>query len=420
MPDILNDSTADIGTLWITDPGHRAALLHEARRQFDFFAASLDPAGGFDTLDFDGNALPGQMRELHTVTRMVHSYALAQMLGHPGAEQIVDHGLRYLASHHRDDAHGGFLWGLEGDSPADPRKLAYGHVFVLLAASSALQAGHAQAEALLDEVWEVLETRYWEEEHGLFADEWNRDWTPFSTYRGMNANMHAVEALLTAFEATGRQVFLQRAGRILDFFVGRIAPQEGWRLPEHYDENWQIDRAYSGNPMFRPAGSTPGHSLELGRLLLQYWDLSGRPEGSAPQDARRLIEQALQDAWDSEKGGFAYTLGNDGAVAIADRYWWPVSEAIGAMAALVKLDQRLEDEAWYRRLWAFAHAHLIDHARGGWYPELGADNAPVSKQFLGKPDIYHSVQAALFPLAAGLSRNAADLKRLDPETAALR
>ncbi|WP_417839457.1 AGE family epimerase/isomerase [Tritonibacter scottomollicae] len=420
MPDILTDSTAETGTLWITDPGHRAALLYEARRQFDFFAASVDPKGGFDTLDFDGKPLPGQLREIHTVTRMVHSYALAQMAGIEDAEQIVDHGLSYLLSHHRDPVHGGFVWGVQGDAPADDRKLAYGHAFVLLAAASAIQAGHAHAEALLDEVWQVLDEQYWEEDHGLFADEWNRDWTPFSTYRGMNANMHSIEALLTAYEATGRAVFLERAGRILDFFVNRIAPAEGWRLPEHYDANWQVDRAYSGNPMFRPAGSTPGHSFELGRLLLQYWDLRGRPEGDAPQNARRLIEQALTDSWNTERGGFAYTLGDGGTVAIADRYWWPVTEAIGGMAALVKLDARPEDEAWYRRLWGFAHAHLIDHDCGGWFPELDANNKTVSKQFMGKPDIYHSVQAALFPLAAGLSRNAADLKRLDPQTAALR
>lgn len=415
MPDITTSSPAAADVLWITDPGHRAALLREARRQFEFFAASVDPDGGFETLDYSGKPLAGQARELHTVTRMVHSYALAEMAGLQGAGRIVDHGLQYLASHHRDGEHGGYRWSVGGDD----RKLAYGHTFVLLAAASAMQAGHPEAEALLDEAWQLMDEKFWEEEHGLFADEWNRDWTPFSHYRGMNANMHSVESLLTAYEATGRAVFLERAGRILDFFVTRIAPQEGWRLPEHYDAEWQIDRGYSGNPMFRPAGSTPGHSFELGRLLLQYWDLRGRPGTSAPQDARRLIEQALEDAWNEELGGFAYTLGAGGKVDIADRYWWPVTEAIGAMAALLKLEGRAHDEVWYRRLWEFADAHLIDHARGGWFPELDAGNKPVSKQFPGKPDIYHSVQAALFPLAAGLSRHADDLKRLDPETAEL-
>ena len=158
--------------------------------------------------------------------------------------------------------------------------------------------------------------------------------------------------------------------------------------------------------MFRPAGTTPGHSLEMGRLLLQHWDLSGRPETDAPARARRLIEQALQDAWRPD-GGLAYTLHQGGAIAIPDRYWWPVTEGIGALAALIKLGTEGgsgDDETWYRRLWAFADARLVDHERGGWFPELDDTGTPTGRQFQGKPDIYHALQADLFPLTPGLSR----------------
>ena len=397
---------------WLDDPEHRAWLMAEADRQFTFFRASLRSGPGFYTLDHSGQPLPGDTQELHTTTRLVHSYALGHLAGVPGADQIVDHGMAYLSSHHRDRDHGGYLWALNGNQVADGRKLAYGHVFVLLAGASARKAGHPEADRLIEDVRAVLDQHFWEEGPGLFCDEWNRDWTPFSTYRGMNANMHGVEALLTAHEATGQEEFLIRAGRILDTFITRIAPAEGWRLPEHYTADWQIDRGYAGNPMFRPAGTTPGHSFELGRLLLQYWDLSGRPQDGSPGRARRLIEQALRDAWNAECGGFAYTLRFDGSVDNPARYWWPVTEAIGAVAALIKLDRRAEDEAWYRRLWAFADRHLIDHARGGWYPELDAEDRLADTQFRGKPDIYHSIQAALFPLSPGLSRNATTLPRI--------
>lgn len=394
---------------WLQDPQHRAWLRAEAGRQFDFFRASLDPQGGFFTLGHDGTPLPDRLQELHTTTRLVHSYALGQKLGVPGAAEIVDQGMRFLWSHHRDADHGGYLWGVTGDAVADGRKLAYGHVFVLLAGASAQEVGHPDAARLIADVRAVLERHFWEEGPGLFCDEWNRDWTPFSTYRGMNANMHGVEALLAAHEATGEQIFLTRAGRILDMFTARMAAAHGWRIPEHYRQDWQVDPGYSGNPMFRPAGTTPGHSFEFGRLLLQWWDLAGRPAGDAPDRARRLIEQALTDAWDDARGGFAYTLDLAGRVAIPDRYWWPVTEAIGAVAMLIKLAPRAGDEAWYRRLWHFADAKLIDHARGGWFPELDAEDRPAMRQFRGKPDIYHSVQAALFPLTPGLSRHFAGL-----------
>lgn len=390
---------------WLHDGDHRAWLRGDAARQLDFFRASVRGDGGFDVLDWQGEPLAPGPQELHTTTRLIHSYALGQAFGFDGGADVINAGMAWLWDRHRDTEHGGYHWSVTGQGPADSTKLAYGHVFVLLAASSAKQVDHPDADRLFADVATVLDHRYWDEDFGLFRDEFNRDWSPFSSYRGMNANMHGVEALLAAFEATGEALFLQRAGRILEFFVGNIAPAHGWRLPEHYSEDWRVDREYQGNPMFRPAGSTPGHSFELGRLTLQHWDLSGRPGNAAPQDARRLIEQALSDAWQAEKGGFAYTLDLDGKIAIADRYWWPVTEAIGALASLIKLDGgRKEDEAWYRKLWGFAEAHLIDQESGGWLPELDEANQPTARQFLGKPDIYHALQADLLPLTSGISR----------------
>lgn len=396
---------------WLDDPQHRARLAGDARRQLDLFSASLRPDDGFYVLGYDGAPLPDSVQELHSTTRLVHSYALGKLAGHPGCDNIIDQGMRYLWSHHRDAEHGGYLWALDGDAVHDDRKLAYGHVFVLLAGASARMVGHPDADRLIDDATAVLDAHFWEEGPGLFADEWNRDWTPFSTYRGMNANMHGVEALLTAYEATGRDVYLERAGRILDFFLRRMAPAEGWQIPEHYTGDWSVDRDYDGDPMFRPAGTTPGHSFEMARLLLHYWDLAGRPDDGSLDIARNIVDRALTHGWDAERGGVFYTLGFDGAPLIRDRYWWPVTEAIGVLAALVKLEGREDDEAWYRRLWTFADSHFIDHEFGGWFPEIDDTGKPTVTQFKGKPDIYHGLQAQLFPLAPGLSRFAEALEQ---------
>lgn len=395
-----DDLGPDSDQPWISDPGHRDWLVTDALRQLDFFRASLRGDGGFDVLDRTGRPLPGP-QELHTTTRLVHSFALAHAAGAPGCEDIIDAGLGFLWRRHRDAQHGGYAWAVGSEGLADDTKLAYGHVFVLLAASSARQVGHPDADRLLGDVAEVLDRRFWDNGAGLLSDEYRRDWTPFSTYRGMNANMHGAEAMLAAHEATGERQWLDRAGRILEFFAGRIAPGHGWRLPEHYTERWQVDPAYSGNPMFRPPGSTPGHSFELGRLVLQHWDLSGRAD-DAPDRARQLVERAFADAWRRD-GGFVYTLGRDGRPAIRDRYWWPVTEAIGAFANLLKLENAPGDEERYRDCWRFAARHFIDARHGGWLPEIGEDGRPVERQFRGKPDIYHALQADLIPLVPGLS-----------------
>ena len=167
--------------------------------------------------------------------------------------------------------------------------------------------------------------------------------------------------------------------------------------------------------MFRPAGTTPGHAFEWARLVLQYWDLCGRRDGGLLSGVRAVVAQALADGWDPRRGGLYYTLCADGRPDIRDRYWWPLTEAINVLAALLKCDPQASDAAWYQRMWHFADGHFIDHKQGGWFPELDANGTPTEKQFTGKPDIYHSVQAALFPLCAGVSRLYEGLRTLAAE-----
>ena len=92
----------------------------------------------------------------------------------------------------------------------------------------------------------------------------------------------------------------------------------------------------------------------------------------------------------------------------------------GASAARHKLPRNPADEVWDRRLWRFAEAHFTDAERGGWHPEIDNEGRPAETLFRGKPDLYHSVQAALFPLAPGLSRMAMALPLLDSVAEAAR
>lgn len=382
-------------------PQLASQMRADAQAQLAFFNASLGTDGGLAVLTHDGQKRPNEPQELITTTRMVHSYALGKIAGAADCDGVIDAGMAALWNQHRDTTHGGYLWSFDASGAVETDKLAYGHMFVLLAAASAKAAGHPDADRLLADVTETIETRFWEPQAKLMADEFRRDWQPFSDYRGMNANMHGIEAHLSAYEITGDSHYLTRAKQILSFFVDEMAANNGWRLPEHYNKAWQVDHAYEGNPMFRPKGTTPGHSFELGRLLIQAWDLEGRKD-DAPVRARALIETALNDAWLPETG-FAYTLDFDGSVRVRDRYWWPVTEAIGAVATLLKLGGTADDQAWYDRLWQTGFDLFVDHERGGWTPEVDASGAPAQIQFVGKPDIYHALQADLYPLHNGVS-----------------
>ncbi len=391
----------DAGARWIERPAHRAWLAAEADALLRFFEGeSLDPRGGFHPLDAAGRAMTDvALRQIHETTRMAHCFSIAALQGRPGAADIVDHALDFLWTRHRDAARGGYHWGVgAAGAPPRPEKTAYGHAFVLLAAAGAHLAGHPAARRLFEDVDAVICERFWEDGPGAMRESFAADWTEHPGYRGQNANMHMTEALMAAYEAFGDSRHLRMAERIAALIVDRHARAGGWRLAEHFDAGWRIDRAYDGDPMFRPAGQTPGHALEWARLLVQLYETGGRRLAWAPEAARGLFDHAVAHGWDAARGGLVYTLDWDDRPAVAWRLWWPLCEGVGAAHALAGLDADPRLEHWYRRFWNVIARRFIDRAHGGWHAQIDASGRPAAELFVGKPDIYHALQACLIPL----------------------
>ncbi len=388
---------------WQSRPFHRQYLMRQANNLFDFFEApSINPQGGFFELSDDGRPVTpdNAVRQIHVTTRMIHCATIGSLIGRPGSDEIVDHGMQYLWNRHRDQRHGGYVWSLDDEGHVDPTKQAYGHAFVLLAASSATLVGHPLAPQVLADVTEVINTRFWDDKAGAVREEFANDWSNITSYRGQNSNMHLTEALMAAFEATGDKTYLNKAERIAELIIARNAVPLGHRVAEHFHEDWSLDKTYKHeSEMFRPSGTTPGHWLEWARLLYQLWVLGAKRHSWMPEAARNLFRSAVDLGWDKAHGGFFYTLDWDNKPAMREKLWWPVAEAIGA-AAFISAHDVTEDyfQAWYRCLWDYAENHVIDHARGGWLSELSEDLRPGSRLFVGKPDIYHALQACLIPL----------------------
>lgn len=398
-------SESSLPRTWAKHDYHRQWLLRQAEALMDFFQYhAINSKGGFHDLDDRGAPLAAEnaVRGIHASARMVHCYSIAYLLGRPGAGDIIDHGMTYLWDHHRDTSNGGYYWSLNDDGPVDATKQGYGHAFVLLAASSAKVAGHPLADRMLADITEVIDTRFWEERHGAIAEEFTSDWSAIDggNYRGQNSNMHLTEALMAAFEATGEGHYLDKAESIADLVIRRCAGSVGFRVAEHFDPDWNIDRDYyHQNEMFRPAGTTPGHWLEWSRLLLQLWPLGGKKHGWMPEAAKALFVQAMSLGWDKKLGGFVYTLDWGDRPAKTNKLWWPMCEAAGAAHFLnehLPVDDFYEDS--YRLIWSTIANRFIDHKNGGWHEELTEDLVPAHTLFPGKGDIYHALQACLIPL----------------------
>jgi mannose/cellobiose epimerase-like protein (N-acyl-D-glucosamine 2-epimerase family) len=356
----------------------------------------LDPTGGFfQYFRDDGTIYDRTHRHLVSSTRFVFDYAMAaREFDDPAYLDVTRHGMAYLRNVHRDPRTGGYAWTIRDGMAEDRTNHAYGLAFVLLAGASARKAGIAEAVPWMDDTWNLLESRFWDADAGLYRDEADADWQ-FSDYRGQNANMHLCEAMLAAFEASAEPRYLERAMMLADHMTRRQAAKADGLVWEHYDADWNVDWNYNrDNPkhLFRPWGFQPGHQTEWAKLLVML----GRHVDAdwLLPTARHLFDTAVARAWDPEYGGLCYGFAPDGTICDDDKYYWVQAESLAAAALLAERTGDAAYWAWYERLWDYAWAHFVDHEYGAWYRILDRRNRKYSdeKSPAGKTD-YHTMGA---------------------------
>ncbi|PHP53209.1 AGE family epimerase/isomerase [Actinomyces ruminis] len=380
------------------------------RQLFDAQAWSLLAFGkrsriehGFGWLDDDGNIDVGRGVHLWITGRMTHCFALGHLMGDPDCAALAAHGIaRLLDSPLHDASTGAWFRAVDMDGTPLPGPLrSYDHSFVILAAASALLAEVPRAQELLDAALLTFERLWWDEDAGMVVDARKRETLAVDPYRGANANMYTVEALLAAYSATREPLHLRRAVRITSR-IAQAVVTHAFRLPEHFDSSWRAVLDYNRDrptDAFRPYGSVVGHWLEWARLMVQLRTAcSAAGIGFDPlldSLPKRMYRQALQEGWGTDGSqGFVYTVDFHGHPVVRERLSWVLCEGISAAETLRQAtgDDSYEHDVDIYAAWA--RKHLIEDP-GQWREELHSDERSISSTWSGKPDIYHALQAML-------------------------
>lgn len=390
---------------YVIDTEENKAFMHSMTEDLLKFGEHFaSPQGSSYYLGDDGTPWKERPRETWITCRMAHVYSMGCMLGYPGSEALVDAALRGLMGELHDTEHGGWYPGVTSEGAILPDKQCYAHAFVILAASSAVLAGRPGAEKLLKEALEVYDLLFWNEEEGLACDTWNTEFTELDSYRGLNANMHTVEAFLAAADVTGYEIYRIRAGRIIRRVIG-WAKENRWRIPEHFTSDWTADLACNKDhpaDQFKPYGATPGHGIEWARLILQ-WAVStykgdAEKEKTYIEAAEQLFLRAVGDAWNVDGApGIVYTTDWDGTPVVHDRMHWTLAEAINSSAVLYRITGKQTYADRYAEFMQYLDEKVLDPACGSWFHQLDEKNRLLKTVWPGKSDLYHAFQATLIP-----------------------
>lgn len=364
------------------------------------------PGGGSYYLGDDGTPWKDRNIETWITCRMVHVYSIAHMLGYDGAFELASKGVKGLLGELKDTKNGGWYAGLTPSGENLETKQCYAHAFVILAATSAILAGVENAEKLLDEALLVYDKFFWDDEEGLAVDTWNTEFTVLDDYRGINANMHTVEAFLAVADAVGDSGYRNRAGRIIKHVV-KWAQNNDYRIPEHFTGDWEPDlemNADRPDDPFKPYGATCGHGIEWARLITQ-WALSAYGDSEESREyidtAAKLYDRAVKDGWNADGNkGIVYTTDWNGKPVVRDRMHWTLAEAINSSSVLFRVTNDEHFKRDFAEFMQYLDETVLDHVNGSWFHQLDENNKLKGTVWPGKSDLYHALQSTLIPYSS--------------------
>ncbi len=388
----------------LENPYDNAFLKQHCRDIFAFYDKRvIDPSGGYfhNYLD-NGDYFDPGFKQLVSSARIIVNYARGyKTLNEPKYADMALHGLTFLENVHWRENKQGYAWTLQGDEPLDMTQQNYGYAFVLLAYAAVHKAGIKNTEKEMARVFYLMESRFWQAEFGLYADEISPEGA-LSAYRGQNSNMHTCEAMISAYEATGDMVYLSRAQCIADNVTERQAGQTKGLIWEHYTETFETDWDYNRNDpknLYRPWGFQPGHQTEWAKLLVALHRLA--PNSEYVNRAKFLFDTAFSIAWDGEHGGLVYGFDQQDKWCDDDKYFWVQAESFAAAAMLFQETNEDKYLDAYHTLWTYSWQHFVDHQYGAWFRLLHRDNTKTSneKSSAGAKCDYHTLGACFDVLA---------------------
>ncbi len=327
------------------------------------------PEGGaYEALDQNGTAVTDLDRRVRVQFRQIYVFAHAHELGlMRDGDDIAWEIFEYVWRRAwLTDGRFGWAHLLSADGYVkDPSRLAYDHAFALFACAWQYRV-NKDGRALLTATHTL---RFLDEAMRAPNGGWlSEAFVPNDRKRRLqNPHMHLFEACLALYEATGKELFLERANDIFTLFLTRFYDRSSNRLFEVFNEGWapigrnagDIERLHAGE-----APVEPGHMAEWSWLLSEHRRLSGRP---CTGISAKLLRGAVRDGLDRSGRFLIDGVNGKGQPLIWSRRLWPQTELLrGALAEFRRTESQEARQLALDTIKAIKDQYLCEAIPGVW------------------------------------------------------
>jgi cellobiose epimerase len=353
--------------------------------------------------DATKKAPPATEKQLVTQSRMVWGFAHAHRKGlsTPSRHYLkaAEQGYRFLLAHFLDPENGGYYWTTDlTGKPLNQRKIVYGESFVIYAFVEYYRASRdAAALQHARDLYQVLQRRAHDREHGGWIEHFERDWTPMlkpspeaivevGGMKSANTHLHLMEALTELYDATHDPEVRKSLEEAVKINATYFYPLKAGQSCFHRHLDWK--------PATEPssAGLSYGHNVEFAWLLIRAQKVLGEQPSWDHFNAH--IEHALKYGYDHRRGGL-YSRGLDDQPATdTAKVWWVQAEMLAALTEGLQHKQNHAYSEALAKLVDFIFKHQANPADGIWLDTVAADGTPknTAKAHAWKAN-YHDVRA---------------------------
>ncbi len=378
-----------------------------------WYPVSLDTVYGGFLSDFTYNwqTKGDQNKMLVTQTRHIWTASEAAMFyDEDHYRKIAEHGFLFLKNKMWDGSFGGFYMQINrrgdySDSNFGNYKIAYGNAFAIYALASYYKmSGDTSALNLARKTFIWLSRYSYDPEYKGYFNILRRDgsrpsagmesnsgeitnYLSATNWKDHNTSIHLLEAFTELYRVWPDSLLRERLYEIFVLIRDIIVNKKGF-LTLFFERDWtpvsfsdSSDKVRETNYYYDHISF--GHDVETAYLLLEASYILGiKSDTQTLTCARNLVDHALANGWDNDRGGFydaGYYFNGSGHISIINdaKIWWVQAEGLNALLLMAGLFP--EEDRYYnafRKQWEYINKYMIDHEHGGWYEE-GLDNSPL-------------------------------------------
>ncbi len=335
--------------------------------------------GFVEHLDLNGRPANVPFKRVRAQARQVYVYSHAAILDWSGpALDRAKAGFTFLRDHaQRPD--GGWARTVTRDGAVlDETADLYDNAFVVFALAWLHRAtGDAEPLELANHTLDFIDSHMRHESGGF------HNWLPPSGPRQQNPHMHLFEALLTLFQVTGNNGYLERADRIARLFDAKFYDSDSRTLAEFFEDDWRRAKGEAGRII------EPGHQFEWCWLLHHFSAVCGKDYRS---QAQGLYEFAEAFGVDAASGLARDQVRDDGAPLDLDSRLWPQTERLKANLALFEFEATDTLDRVAQSTSALLDRYLAVEPRGAWDDHKRSDGTSKAEK-IPSSSFYHVLLA---------------------------